>query len=375
MSGTAKIYSSSVSVNSDITMDLTSYAGMSMTTEALLEEKEAKERDNPHAPVKPDDPHYPNLHEEVDEYETDASSDMEDEIIDGVVIHKKKHKDTDATKTAGKAASEFVRRRQEMQENLAKELKGLVMHQMEDYSALDAPPPPKRPGKFVAWCTRMGKFFGCTDLDLHEAVLSGSDKHLDSALEKVHQGKKSRRHLLNQYNSNGETALSLAVKSKQTNMAFAIMGRKVDPDVPDTDTGRTPLFYACTQGLLNLNILLLSNGADPNFGDFSMVTPLMIAARRDDYRTVSYICNMKKRLDLDAQDMNGWTALHFAASKNSSRAIKELLDNGINRQLKDANGRKALHIARYKDFVESVAYLEDVKSRLAFFGDDDDDDN
>jgi len=36
-------------------------------------------------------------------------------------------------------------------------------------------------------------------LELHEAVLSGSDKHLDATIEKVSQGKKSRRHLLNQY--------------------------------------------------------------------------------------------------------------------------------------------------------------------------------
>ena len=54
----------------------------------------------------------------------------------------------------------------------------------------------------------------------------------------------------------------------------------MDPDVPDTDTGRTPLFYACTQGKVNLNMMLLNNDADPNFGDFNMATPIMMAARR-----------------------------------------------------------------------------------------------
>ena len=258
-----------------------------------------------------------------------------------------------------------------MQARVAKELLGEIMTQMEDYSALDAPPPPKKRGKCALWCVALGKMFGCVDLELHEAVLAGSDKHMNATLEKVHQGKKSRRHFLNQYNREGETPLSLAVKSKQMNMAFAILGRKVDPDYADTDTGRTPLFYACTQGQLNLNILLLTNGADPNYGDFNMATPIMMAARRDDVRTLKYIVNMKKRMDLDAQDRNGWSALHFAASKNSSRAVKLLVDNGCDRQLKDANGRKALHIAQFKDYHDCIAYLEDTKSKLAFMDDED----
>ena len=92
MSGTAKIHSD-VSVNSELTMDLTSYAGMSLGTEALAEEALMKENDDPHAAIKPTDPSYPSMQEEEGEYETDESSDMDDEIVDGVVIPKKKKKD------------------------------------------------------------------------------------------------------------------------------------------------------------------------------------------------------------------------------------------------------------------------------------------
>tara|TARA_B110000090_G_C13166529_1_gene363684 strand:- start:391 stop:696 length:306 start_codon:yes stop_codon:yes gene_type:complete len=91
MSGDARIHSD-VSVSSDLTMDLTSYAGMSMDTAALAEEKEAKEKDDPHAPLKPDDPQYPSMIDVEDEYETDQSSDMDDEIVDGVAVPKKKKK-------------------------------------------------------------------------------------------------------------------------------------------------------------------------------------------------------------------------------------------------------------------------------------------
>jgi ankyrin repeat protein len=247
------------------------------------------------------------------------------------------------------------------------------MPYFEEYSALDAPPPPKPKGKCSQWCTNIGKFFGCLHLSIHEAVLSGSEKHIDATLELIHQGKKSNRAKLNVYNKDGCTALSLAIKSRQTPMAFAILGRKVDPDVPDLSTGRTPLFYACMQGDFKLNKLLLLNGADPNFGDFDCVTPLMMAAAKNDAQTVEFMCNSRmKILDMDAQDFNGWTALHYAAFRNGHKAISVLLNNGADRDIRDANRRKPVHIARHFDRGESLAVLEDTKARLAFASGEDD---
>lgn len=341
------------------------------------EEKAPVEIEDPHGELKPDDPAYPDIaHAVGDEYDTDGSSDIEDDVVDGKLVPKKKKKVRaleGAEALASKKSGTFLKQRKEMKAKTTARILGEIMPHFEEYTALDAPPPPKKKGKCAAWCSRMGKFFGCLMLDIHEAVMSGSEKHIDTTLEFIHQGKKSNRAKINVYNRNGCTALSLAVKSRQNPMVFAILGRKVDPDVPDLDTGRTPLWYACTLGDFQLNRILLQNGADANYGDFDCVTPLMMAAGKNDDVTVRFMCNMRtKLLDTDAQDLNGWTALHYAAYRNGYRVIKVLLDNGANRNVRDMNGRKPIHLARFFDKGDCISALEDVKSRIAM-GDGEDD--
>ena len=328
---------------------------------------------DPHGDLRDHDPAYPDMTEEAgdDAYETDMSSDLEEDDPDAkedTATAKKKarkaKKRTDAQMKAGKSSSKFVKGRQDMQ----KEIVALVLNELvppEEELDIDPPPPVKRQGWVTKGCIACGKFFGCVTYDLHEAVMAGSDKHMDAALELVHQGKKSRRELCNQHNKDGHTPLSLAIKTKQPNIAFAILGRKVDPDVADVETGRTPLFYACMQGQIAVNQMLINAGADPGYGDFQAVTPLMMAAQCGDYRTVKFITNLRRNIDIDAQDFNGWTALHYAASKDSYKCINWLIEAGCNRNIPDINKQKAVHIARLGDFQDSLASLEDKKSKLA----------
>lgn len=46
--------------------------------------------------------------------------------------------------------------------------------------------------------------------------------------------------------------------------------------------------------------------------------------------------------DINLQDNNGWTALHFAAQKQSLPAVKKLLELGANLELKDTYGNTPL---------------------------------
>ena len=332
---------------------------------------------DPHGLLRDTDPSYPNMDEEgSDAYETDNSSDLEEPNADGSpslkmqkkAAKRKKKGLSEGQEKSMKALAMHADKRKQMQ----KEIVSLIINELvppEMEVDVEPPAPVKRQGWLAKQCIALGKFFGCLTLDLHEAVLSGSDKHMDDSLQKVHQGKKSRRELCNVYDKNGMTPLSLAIKTKQPNIAFSILGRKVDPDVPDLDTGRTPLFYACMHGKLPLNQMLITAGADPGYGDLKAVTPLMMAAAARDHRTVKYICNLRIKLDLDAQDFHGWTALHYAASTDGYKAIKELLEAGADRHISDANNRKPLHIAKMHGFGDSEAQLEDRKSRLAALDD------
>ena len=342
---------------------------------AALDSDDDEARDlnfDPHGELREDDPAYPDMTEEnEDAYETDMPSDLEeddpDAKDDSAAAKRKKRKEkkrTDAELKAGKASSNFVKGRQAMQ----KEIVSLILNELvppEEEVDIDPPPPVKRKGWITKMCISCGKFFGCVTYDLHEAVMAGSDKHMDQALELVHQGKKSRRELCNQHNKDGHTPLSLAIKTKQPNIAFAILSRKVDPNVADLDTGRTPLFYACMQGKIGINQMLIQAGADPNYGDFQAVTPLMMAAQARDWRTVKYITSLRRKIEVDAQDFNGWSAMHYAASKDGYKAINWLIEAGASRNLPDNNKRQAVHIARLGDFQDSLAALEDKASRLA----------
>ena len=296
-------------------------------------------------------------------------------MVDGILVPSKNHKrGKNKKEPLVSKSSAFVQQRKDFKKNTTKRILGEIMPYFEEYSALDAPPPPKPQGKCAACCSRWQKCLGLKKLSLHEAVLSGSEKHIDQTIEAIHEGKKSNRQKLNVYDMKGNTALSLAVKSKQSPMAFALLGRKIEPDMPDLDTGRTPLFHACMQSDLQLNKLLLLSGADPSFGDFNCVTPLMMATMVNDVDTVRFICKAKLKsiLDTDVQDLNGWTALHYGAFRDAAESIKVLVDNGADREIRDMNSRKPLHIARHFNNGDAIAKLEDVKSRIAFSEGDDD---
>ena len=85
-------------------------------------------------------------------------------------------------------------------------------------------------------------------------------------------------------------------------------------------------------------------------------------------------------------DENGWSALHYAGHGGFARIVKLLLDEGIDRNMRDNKKRRALHIALHmKQYVEKnppitkeekiafmetdygkcISLMEDAKSRIA----------
>ena len=87
--------------------------------------------------------------------------------------------------------------------------------------------------------------------------------------------------------------------------------RKTDIDVLDGDS-RTPLIHASFAGSIELLTWLISNGADINH-----------------------------------QDCNGWSALHFAVQEKHADTILILLTNGAAIDLKDAYGNTPLWRATF----------------------------
>ena len=108
--------------------------------------------------------------------------------------------------------------------------------------------------------------------------------------------------------------------------------------------GRTPLFVAASTARMESTKIvktLLQGGADPTIPSNSQTTCLMVAQTADVLRELLD----DGRIDLQAQDFDGHTALHFAlfARRKAEWAIPMLLEAGASPWLEDSRGKLPLY--------------------------------
>ena len=212
---------------------------------------------------------------------------------------------------------------------------------------------------------RFFKFIGIIDLDLHEAVLSGSLYHVQRAVKKILYGKDPNPMLLNQLDETGRTALSIAAKIKSDSIVEYLLENNALPDIPDENTGRTPLMYSVLSRSHDMTKILVMAGASVNFADFQSVTPLMLAATVNDVVMCKILCS-NPRLLVDAVDINGWTALHYCACFGSTDAMRYILrEEAANKKLRDMNKRKPIDVAKFKNHLDCVALLSVSKGQIS----------
>lgn len=210
---------------------------------------------------------------------------------------------------------------------------------------------------------RFLKIIGLLDLDLHEAVLTGSLYHVQRSVRKILYGKKPNPLLINQLDEAGRTALSIAAKIKNEKIVEYLLENGALPDIADESTGRTPLMFAVLNKDHEMTKKLVSSGSSVNFADFQSITPLMLAASVNDLMSCKIICS--KRVLVNAQDLNGWTALHYCACFNSPEVLRYLIvEEAADRTIRDLNRRRAVDIAKFKDHGECVSILSTTKRHL-----------
>lgn len=164
-----------------------------------------------------------------------------------------------------------------------------------------------------------------------------------------------------------ETALTLAVKAKNQEIAHFLMehGAMATPNTPDM-VG-TPLLYAVWDQNTDLVRTLLDKGADPNQRGTILkrgkpAFPLLLAAEKDekddDTSTIIKILLAAGAI-LNDQDCEGFSALHMAAVCHTSNALKTLLQHGANMNPRLLNGSLPIHSAASRGTAANVEILLD----------------
>lgn len=103
----------------------------------------------------------------------------------------------------------------------------------------------------------------------------------------------------------------------------------------------TPLMFAVLTGNIPIVRALLKHNADPNQSDLRGVTATMLACKE----TVPLNCLQEllknKKVDLNAQNIMGTTALMWAASFGDLEKVSNLLKHDANKTLVDHEGHSA----------------------------------
>jgi uncharacterized protein len=131
-------------------------------------------------------------------------------------------------------------------------------------------------------------------------------------------------------------------------------------------TEQSAYLIATSEGYLRLLRLTLANGADVNAKDSYNGTGLIRAAERGHDRVVRRL--LAAGIDKDHVNRLGWTALHEAivlgdGGPSHVRTVRELVNGGVDVNVPDGGGVRALAHARERGYDEIVALLEGAGAR------------
>ena len=158
--------------------------------------------------------------------------------------------------------------------------------------------------------------------------------------------------------NNGMTPLMIAAEDSLVNVVTFLIKQGANVDLQD-NYGKTALHYALGSLNFSFEILccLIEKGADVNTGSNDKLTPLMIAAEKGHINALTFL--IKFGADVDLQDKNGKTALHYALSGSdvSCEILSCLIEMGADVNAGGNINHTPLMIAAEKGHINAVTFL------------------
>ena len=158
---------------------------------------------------------------------------------------------------------------------------------------------------------------------------------------------------INAQDSNGRTALMIAVYNNDVDTVKALIDRGADINIQD-DMKNNPFLYAGAEGYLEILKLTIDANADPTITNRYGGTALIPAA---EHGYVDVIKELLTRTEIDVNHINnlGWTALMEAiilndGNEKQQQTIQLLIDHGADVNIPDNDNVTPLEHARNKGF-------------------------
>uniref|UniRef100_A0A8C1ZLK0 Inversin n=1 Tax=Cyprinus carpio TaxID=7962 RepID=A0A8C1ZLK0_CYPCA len=144
----------------------------------------------------------------------------------------------------------------------------------------------------------------------------------------------------------GRTPLMYCVLADRLDCAEVLL--KAGAAVNNTDhSQRTALHLAAQKGNVRFMKLLLSRHADWRLKDLEEMTPLHLATRHSSSKPLSLLLKHMAPGEVDTQDRNKQTALHWSAFYNHPEHVKLLIKHDSNIGIPDSEGKIPLHWAAH----------------------------
>ncbi|XP_055972965.1 inversin [Sorex fumeus] len=147
----------------------------------------------------------------------------------------------------------------------------------------------------------------------------------------------------------GRTPLMYCVLADRLDCAYALL--KAGADVNKTDhSRRTALHLAAQKGNYRFMKLLLTRRANWMQKDLEEMTPLHLTTRHKSPKCLALLLKFMAPGEVDTQDKNKQTALHWSAYYNNPEHVKLLIKHDSNIGIPDVEGKIPLHwAANHKD--------------------------
>lgn len=163
---------------------------------------------------------------------------------------------------------------------------------------------------------------------------------------------------INLKNDVGENALDISISEKKTDISKLLIEKGVDIENKIKEKyNMNTLFRSIVFKEYEVAKILVGKGADVYAKSSSNQTPLMISLKQysetgNNDLFFSIVEREKELKDINYRDNDGQTLLMFAVQYNDVKAVKYLLENGADKDIKTNDGLKAIDITDNEEIIK-----------------------